>query len=216
VRELKRGLAPGADPLSWELHGKEIRHDHGRKRKRSPLRLKTKAKKISALGAIVSAVCDYDVTVFAVVVKKDAVRRVRGKGSMVVEYAMTFLLERLELFLRARGGKMALVVLDNMRAGDRLEVEKTFGSLAGGHSALSCAKIEHISGMEFVDSMSSNCIQAVDVIAYVLGRHMRGDEDFGGVFSQIEGKIWREGGWYGLRVFGAGAAGRPYNRGRRP
>lgn len=73
-------------------------------------------------------------------------------------------------------------------------------SLARGHSAVSCAKIERVLEVKFVDSLSSNHIQVVDIIAYVINRHMRGDEDFKEMYSKLERKIWRGGKWRGLRV----------------
>lgn len=45
VRGLKRGLVPESDPETWELHGKEIWHGPDRKRGRTPLWPRTRAKK---------------------------------------------------------------------------------------------------------------------------------------------------------------------------
>ncbi|MDD9808430.1 MAG: DUF3800 domain-containing protein [Thaumarchaeota archaeon] len=154
IRGLKRGLVPESDPGAWELHGKEIWHGPDRKRGRTPLWPRTKAKKIAILGATVGTVCDHDVTVFAVVVQKEYLRRVHGNDSRAVEYAITFLLEYLERFLRTRGKKDRVrVVSDSVRIGDRREIEKAFAGLARGDNTLSYVKTGRISEIAYVDSV---------------------------------------------------------------
>ena len=217
IRGLKRGLVPESDPGAWELHGKEIWHGPDRKRGRTPLWPRTKAKKIAILGATVGTVCDHDVTVFAVVVQKEYLRRVHGNDSRAVEYAITFLLEYLERFLRTRGKKDRVrVVSDSVRIGDRREIEKAFAGLVRGDNTLSYVKTGHILEIVYVNSLSSNNTQAADIMAYVIGRHMKGDEDLEPVFAQIDAKVWNGGERRGFLVLEAGTAGRPYNRGRRP
>lgn len=162
-------------------------------------------------------ICNYDVTVFVVVVKKDYLRKMHGNDSRTTEYAVTFLLEYLERFLRSRGKQdMVRVVSDSVRAGDRREIEKALAGLIRGNNTLSYMKATHISEIEYADSLSSNSTQAVDIMAYVISRYMRGEKDLESAFSRIETRIWSEGGGRGFWVFEAGTAGRPYNRGRRP
>ncbi|MDD9813543.1 MAG: hypothetical protein OXU86_05245 [Thaumarchaeota archaeon] len=67
-----------------------------------------------------------------------------------------------------------------------------------------------------MSTLSSNNTQAADIMAYVIGRHMKGDEDLEPVFAQIDAKVWNGGERRGFLVLEAGTAGRPYNRGRRP
>jgi len=175
------------------------------------------AKKITILGAIVDTICDHDVTILAVVVKKDYLQSTHGNDSRVVEYAATFLLEYLERFLRAHDKKgQVLVVSDSVRAGDRQEIEMAFANLVRGNSTLSHVKAKRISGIEFIDSLSSNNTQAADIIAYVINRYMRGEKDLEPAFNRIDARVWNEGAKRGIWVFGARTAGRPHSRGRRP
>lgn len=133
-------------------------------------------------------------TVFVVVVKKDYLRRTHGNDSRTIEYAATFLLEYLERFLRAQGKKdMVRVVSDSIRAGDRQDIEKALADLIRGNNTLSYVKARRVHGIGYVDSLSSNNIQAVDTMAYVIGRYMRGEADLEPVFSRIETKVWSKG-----------------------
>lgn len=201
IRGLKRGLVPKSDPGAWELHGKEIWHGPDRKRGNSPLWLRNKEKKVGVLGAIVRAACDHDIAVFSVAINKEALRKTHEEPR-VVEYAMTFLLERLERFFCARAKKETCrVVSDNIRAADKRRVEAAVTSLTNGDSTLSNIVIKHVSRIEYVDSLSSNNIQVVDVIAYIISHHMRKGKDLEPLFEQIESMIWGEGEWYGFRVF---------------
>jgi len=217
AKGLKRGLVPESDPGAWELHGKEIWHGPDRKRRRTPLWPRTRAKKIAILGATVDTICDHDVTIFAVVAKKDYLRRTHGNDSKIVGYATTFLLEYLERFLRVHDRKEKVrAVSDSVRAGDRHETEKALADLIRGNNAQSHVKARRISGIELTDSLSSNNTQAADITAYVISRHMRGENALKPAFRRIEAKVWNGGAKRGIWVFEAGTAGRPYNRGRRP
>lgn len=201
IRGLKRGLVPRSDPDAWELHGKEIWHGPDRKRGHAPLWLRNKEKKIDVLGAIVRAACDHDVMVFSAVINKGTLRKTHEEPR-VMEYAITFLLERLERFLEAQGrNEMCRIVSDNIRAGDRRRAEMAVARLAQGASALSNVVTKHISGIEYVDSLCSNNTQVADIMAYIISHHMRKDKDLEPVFEQVESMIWREGAWYGFRVF---------------
>lgn len=190
---LKLGMAPGKDPSSWEIHSNKIMTGY------SPIGARTPQKRLAVLKAVVETVCRSDVTLFGVAVVNELIRRNdNGDG---VHHALTFVLERFELFLRTRGGEeTGQIVSDMMRLGTRKNADRVFTATKHGHNRLSDIRIESIAGMKYVSSRSSPLTQVADVIAYVIKRHVEGDERFEEMFARLASRVWVENQWHGWEV----------------
>lgn len=189
---LKLGMAPGADPDSWEIHSNKIMTGY------SPIGARAIQKKLEALEAFVNTVCRSNVTLLGVAVVNELIRR---NGGDAMHHALTFILERFELFLSTRGkGEIGHIISDMMRLGTRKKADSVFADTASGHNRLSDIRIEGIAGMRYVSSLSSPLTQLADVIAYVIKRHMEGDERFAGMFAKLESRMWVENQWHGWEI----------------
>jgi len=188
VRGMKRGLAPGFSPDQWELHGKEIVHGPEKGPFRAPLLARTVPKKTAILQSIADIVHEVGADIIVAVVPCKKIRKNHGKDH-VMEYAMTMLLERLELLARMRGAGVVRIVSDEMRRGDQERVAAILSNMSLGHSAISGVRATRLSGIEYVSSMSSVLNQVADVVAYTINRHGGGDEELAGVFGELSKSI---------------------------
>lgn len=197
---LKRGMATGMDPDSWEVHASRIMS------RRSPIRTRTEQKKLGAIEALVDTICESDVTLFGVALTN---KTISGDETDKARYALTFILERYELFLRSIDPEaVGRVVSDMMRRGTSKKTSSTFASTIRGHNSLSHIQARRITRIEYVDSASSPATQLADVIAYVIRKHMEGDRRFASMLAKLMNKMWRDGEWHGWRRFSVEVGGR--------
>lgn len=190
---LKLGISPRRDPGSWEIHSNKIMTGY------SPIGVRDDRKKLEVLDAVVNLVCRSEVMLLGVAVVNELIRRYDvGDG---VYHALTFILERFELLLRTRGGgETGHMVSDMMRLGTRIKADRVFAATARGLNRLSDIRMERIAGMVYISSLSSPLTQLADVIAYVIRRHMEGDERFAGMFAKLASRMWDENQWHGWMV----------------
>lgn len=188
VRGMKRGLAPSFNPDLWELHGKEIMHGPEKKPRRAPLLARTIPKKIAILQGIADIVHELNVDIVVAVVPSKQIRKSHGKYH-VMEHAMTVVLERLETYARLHGIDELRIVSDEMRGGDQERVSAILSNMSSGRSAISGMRAAHLSGIEYVSSMSSVLNQVADVVAYTINRHGGGDGGLADVFDTLSGSI---------------------------
>jgi len=190
---LKRGMATGTDPDSWEVHASRIMS------RRSPIRTRTEQKKLDALEALVNTICESDVTLFGVALTN---KTAPDDEKDEAHYALTFILERYGLFLCSMGhGAVGRVVSDMMRRGASKKANRIFASTIRGHNPLSHTQTRRITSIEYVDSASSPATQMADVIAYVIRKHVEGDGRFATMFAKLMNKMWRGGEWHGWKRF---------------
>jgi len=177
IRRLKLELVPGLDPADWELHAGDMFHDRGG----SPLGSMGTQEQMAVMRKIVGIVCDSDVVTFGIVVKGANMRGKRLTYARVIEHAARLLAERLERLAQGLGEGITLrVVSDNLPERHRLAMER----------AMPRGSTRRTTGIEFVDSLSSATIQAVDAMAYALNRHAGGDAAFGVMSRNIRRKAW--------------------------
>jgi len=188
LRAAKAALAPRVDPDAWEFHAREIVHGTGD----GPARLRGMRERVGAVRMAVGAVCASGASPAAVAVENAGAGR--RAASWATRRAVSAIVARLERVAAARGeGARCRIVSDDVRGGHRAEMERAVARASRGR----------VSGIEFVDSASSGPVQAVDSLAYAVGRHMRGDARFGEAFAEFERCAWLRGGWGGVRVVGA-------------
>lgn len=126
---LKLGMVPDKDPNPWEIHSNRIMTGH------SPTRARTEQKKLAVMEAIVETICRPDMAIFGVAVANGPVNRRESGASL--HHALTFILERLELFLRVKGEEeTGRIISDMMRRGTRERASRVFASTAHGHNRL--------------------------------------------------------------------------------
>lgn len=183
IRRAKLALVPGADPGAWEMHAREIMHGAG------PLRPQGMRDRVEAIRMAVGAVCESGASPVAIAVRGPGAGR-RG-ASVATRRAVSLLVARLECLAAGLGeGARCRIVSDSVRAGHLEDMER----------ALARASRGRVTGMELVDSRSSDPVQAADSLAYAVGRHLRGDARFGEMFAEVERCAWLRGGWGGVRV----------------
>lgn len=148
-------------------------------------------------GAIVETIYRSDMATFGVAVANGLVNRRENGASL--HHAPTFILERLELFLRVRReGETGRIVSDMMRRGTRKRASRVFASATHGHNRLCHVRTERIRGMECASSLACPMIRLADGAARVIRRRMGGDMRFAGMFERLNSRMWREGkrdGW---------------------
>lgn len=200
---LKRGMATGMDPDSWEVHANKIMA------RRSPIRARTERKKLDALEALVDTICESDVVLLGASIANELARR-HGKDANI-RYTLTFILERLELLLRSHGpGTSGRIVSDMVRHGTSDKISRIFAFTAHGHNTISDMKVGRITGIQYANSLFNPMIQLADVIAYVIGRYVEGDARFAAMFEKLMDKMWRDGERHGWKSFGAEAERRHF------
>lgn len=193
---LKRGMATEMDPDSWEVRASRIMS------KRPPTRTRTDRKKLAALEAIVDTICESDVTLFGVSVANEMARR-HGKDASL-HYALTFVLERFELFLRSAGPESTgRIVSDMMRRGTSSKAHDIFASTVRGDNPASDMRVGRIKSLQYANSLSSPPTQLADTVAYVIGQGVEGNERFAGMLAKLKNKAWHGGEWSGWKAFGA-------------
>lgn len=188
LRGVKAALAPGADPGAWEFHAREIMHGAGG----GPLRLRGMRDRVGAVCMAVDAVCESGAAPVAIAVRNAGPGRRAASGA--TRRAVSLVVARLERIAEARGeGVRCRIVSDNVRGGHRGDMERAVARASRGR----------VAGVEFVDSGSSEPVQAVDSLAYAVGRHLCGDARFGRAFAEVERAAWLHGGQGGVRVVDA-------------
>jgi len=193
---LKRGMATGMDPDSWEVHANKIMSGY------SPIRTRTERKKLDAFEAFVDTICESDVVLLGASIVNELVHRNDKDAS--TRYTLTFILERFELLLRSHDPETnGRIVSDMMRHGTSDKINRVFASMAHGHNTISDMKTGRITGIQYVSSLSNPMVQLADVIAYVIGKHVEGDARFAAMFEKLMAKMWRGGEWHGWKMFGA-------------
>lgn len=194
---LKLGLVPDMDPRSWELHGARITH----RRRGYPLRPRTEARRLAVFGAIARIICESDATLFGVAVDNRRAYGEFGPNANVMDAAWTLVLERFELFVRDLGtGGLGHVIADRTGAADMRRIRALVSSSARRHNPISGVRTSRIAGIEFVDSLESLLVQAADIAAYIISRHINGDRRFAGMAGRLLGRMWvsedgRQRGW---------------------
>lgn len=174
---------------------------------------RTVTKKIAILQGIADIVHELDVDIVVAVVPSKQIRKNHGKDR-VMEHALTMILERLEMFARLREIDELRIVSDEMRDRDQEKASAILSNMSSGRSAISGMRAAHLSGIEYVSSMSSVLNQVADVVAYTINRHGGGVGGLADVFDTLSGSIRMGLVWEG-RVR-CGAAGPPYNRAAAP
>lgn len=194
---LKRGMATEIDPDSWEIHANKIMAGY------SPIKTRTERKKLAALEAVVDTICESGVTLFGASVANEPARRHERDASL--RYALTFILERFELFLRSAGPESTgRIVSDMMRRGTTSKVNDIFASTVRGHNPESDMRVGRIKGIQYTNSLSSAPTQLADAVAYVIRQGVEGNEQFADMLAKLKGRMWRDGERSGWKLLGAG------------
>lgn len=193
---LKLGLVPGRDPRSWELHGVRITH----RSRRYPLWPRTEGKRLEVFGAITEAICESGVTLFGIMVDNKRAREKSVEGAGAIDTAWTFLLERYEIFMRRRGEDVTgHVVADKAWGADMQLIHTLVSSSSRLRNPMSGVRTSRVAGIKFVDSVESPLVQAADIVAYILSRHVNGDERFGRMARRLLERMWMSGKWRGWK-----------------
>lgn len=188
IRNLKLGLVPGKDPASWELHAVGMFHDRGG----SPLRSIGRDAQMDAMQKIVDIVCDSDIVLFKAVVPAERRQGKRATEAKTVRHATEIIVDQMEKFAERKGDVTFRIVSDHVHEKHRLAMKGAIERRAPESSPKSRAR-RRVTGIGFVDSRSSEIVQAVDGVAYMINRNVGGDARFGALARDIERKASREG-----------------------
>lgn len=189
IRRLRPGLVPGLDPADWELHAGDMFHNRGG----SPLGPMGRTRHMDTMRNIVDIICDSDAVTFGAVALATRKRGKRATEAKTAERAMETLVGHLEQFAERRKGMTLRIVSDNIYEKHRLAMKRALDRRALERSTQSRASRRHVTGIEFADSRSSEIVQAVDGVAYMINRNVGGDARFGGLTRDIERKAGRGG-----------------------
>jgi len=121
--------------------------------------------------------------------------RKRGKRAAeakAAELAMGTLVGCLGRLAELKGGTTIRIVPGNICEKRRLAMKGALDRRALGRPSKPRAR-GRAAGIRFVDSLSSEIVQAADGLACIINRHEGGDARFGGMFGDIERQAGRAG-----------------------
>lgn len=196
---LKLGLVPGRDPRSWELHGVRITH----RRKGYPLTPRTEAARLAVFDAATRVICESGVTLFVVTVDNRRAYTEFGPGANIAGKAWTLLLERCEMYMRhQKEDIMGYMISDRTGGADMRQTRALVFDSVRRRNPLSGVRTSRIAGIEFVDSLDSPTVQAVDMAAYIISRDLNGDGRLGGMAERLRERTWvsADGVWRGWKM----------------
>lgn len=197
IRRLKLELVPHADPADWELHAREMFHDHSG----SFLGSMSTEEKMSVMRKMVDIVCGCDVVPLGAAVSNKKMRKGGSSAARITEHAMVLPVELLERLAQGMGDGTALkVVSDTTHKKYRLAMERALSQRVTGRVRLPPGGERRVTRIEFVGSRSSALVQVADAIAYIIHRHVRGDAMFGELFGDIRRKSRLPQGQGGMRI----------------
>jgi len=155
-------------------------------------------------GGFARIMCESDAALFGVTVDNGRAYGEFGEDASIVDRAWTLLLERYELFMRYQGvGLLGHVVSDKTGGADMQHVHTLVSNSRRGRNPVSGIRTPRVISIEFVDSLDSLLVQAADVAAYIISRHLNGDARFGWMAARLLEKMWvsadgRQRGWKSL------------------
>jgi len=176
IRSLKLGPIPGKDPASWGLHAAGMFHARGG----SPLGSIGREAQIDAMQKIVDIVCGSDAVLFKAVVPAERRQGKRATEAKTVRRATGIIVGQTEKFAGQKGDVTFRIVSDHVREKHRLAMKAAIERRTPGRFAKPRAR-RRVTGTSFADPRSSETVQAVDGVAYMINRDVGGDVRFGGL-----------------------------------
>lgn len=141
--------------------------------------------------ATARAICESGAALFGVTVDNRGAHGERGPGPGALDRAWTFLLGRFELFVREQGpGRAGHVVSDRTGREDMRRIRALVSASVRRRNPMSGVRTSRVTEVEFVDSLASPLVQAAGIIAYIISRHINGDERFGEMASRLLEMMW--------------------------
>lgn len=187
TRNPRRGPFPDKDPAGWELHAAGMFHNLAN----PPLGSIGRGAQTAIMQKIVDIVCGSDVVLFTAVVPV-ARKGKRHSKARAARHAMGILACQMEQFAGRKGDVAFHMVSDHAHERHRLAIKGALGRQEPGRHVKSRAG-KGVTGIEFVDSRSSEATQAVDGVACATSRRAGGDALFGGMPVDIGRKAGSHG-----------------------
>ena len=200
VDRTKRDLLRGRDSQKWELHGYKIWR--GRGRFADDLYMPDSDKKIEMFTRTIRAIKESGATLVSVIISKN---RLPSGQYKLLNLSWKLITERFEHYMACHGdGDHGEIIADASSRGTEDKIRNLLRKVSVGIGRHQRNPALVSTDVRFVNSASDSLVQAVDMAAYIIHKHCRGDVLFKGLFDDLVPCMWHHDGileGYGIKHY---------------